>query len=311
MLPPGDDATVPDASVVIITKNRREALRDALRTSLSQTGSREVLVIDDGSTDGTADMVAAEFAEARLMRSDSSIGYIRQRNRGAQAARGRIIVSIDDDAEFTSDDTVERTVRGFDHPRVAAVAMPFVQERRSHEVLQRAPTSDGTWVTDAFIGTAHAIRRDVFLELGGYRQELQHLFEEPDFCLRLLRSGYVVRLGDTEPIVHHESSTRNVKRDLTHICRNHLVLTWLHVPFPFWVLRLGLTLGYIARAATAWREPRAALRGLIEGVRFALAHRRARAPLSRAQYRLHRSLKRRPTRLEEIAGALPAGSGVG
>lgn len=300
---------MPDASIVIITKNRREALRDALRTSLSQRGSKEVLVIDDGSTDGTAEMVAAEFADVRLLRSDSSLGYIRQRNRGAREASGRVIISIDDDAEFTADDTVERTVGDFDHPRVAAVAMPFVQERRSHEVLQRAPSGDGRWVTDAFIGTAHAIRRDVFLELNGYREELEHLFEEPDFCLRLLRAGYVVRLGDTEPIIHHESSTRNVKRDLTHICRNHLVLTWLHVPFPFSLLRIALTLGYVLRAATVWRAPRPALRGLFEGARFALVHRRDRAPLGRAQYRLHRSLKRRPSPLDDVERDLTRLSG--
>ncbi|MDQ3849768.1 MAG: glycosyltransferase, partial [Actinomycetota bacterium] len=235
----------PAASIVIVTRNRSDALRAALRTATAQTGALEVLVLDDASSDGTVEMVSREFPTVRLLRSTASQGYIRQRNRGAHAARGPVIVSIDDDAEFTDPETVQRTLRGFDHPRVAAVAMPFVQERRSHEVLQRAPDEDGVWLTNAFIGTAHALRRDVFLALGGYRQDLHHLFEEPDFCLRLLQAGHVVRLGRASPVVHHESPQRNVARDLTHICRNHVLLIWFHIPMPDAVGRAAQVLGYV------------------------------------------------------------------
>jgi len=295
----------PIASVVIVTRNRREMLRDALRTAVRQEGEVEVIVADDGSTDGTPEMVRDEFPQVRLVREEESSGYIRRRNSAARLARADVIISIDDDAEFTADDTVRRTVAFFDHPRVAAVAMPFVQERRSDEVLQRAPAAEGIWVTNAFIGTAHALRRDVFLALGGYREALEHLFEEPDYCLRALDAGFVVRLGDTEPIVHHESTTRNVARDLTHICRNHVLLAWLHVPLPFVLARAAQTLGYVARAAVLWRAPRPALRGLALGVRYVAANPRTRAPLSRRAYRLHRSLKRRPARLEAVEAELP------
>jgi len=290
----------PAASVVITTKNRKEALRGALRSALEQVGQVEVLVVDDGSSDGTAEMVAQEFPAVRLIRSETSEGYIRQRNRGAQAARAPVIVSIDDDAEFTAADTVAVTLEEFRHPRVAAVAMPFVQERRGEDVLQRAPTRGHVWVTNAYIGTAHAVRRDVFLALGGYRQALEHLFEEPDFCMRLLGVGHVVRLGSAAPIVHHESPVRNVDRDLEHICRNHVLITWLNVPLPDALLRAGLIAGYAARAALLWRRPRPVRAGLTKAVAYARGHRGQRAPLSPALYRLYRRLGRTPADLSSI-----------
>src|SRR5437667_10630570 len=91
---------VPIASVVITTKNRRDELFDAVSSAISQSVPVEVLVIDDGSTDGTAEMVRTQFPSVRLEQSKMSLGYIVQRNRAAQLASGRFVFSIDDDAIF-------------------------------------------------------------------------------------------------------------------------------------------------------------------------------------------------------------------
>ena len=50
-----------EATIVIVTKNRKEELRDAVLSALNQVGRLEILVIDDGSTDGTSEMIRAEF----------------------------------------------------------------------------------------------------------------------------------------------------------------------------------------------------------------------------------------------------------
>src|SRR2546429_9509448 len=94
------------ASVVIITKNRKDELRRAIHSCFSQTMPLEVLVIDDGSTDGTAEMVSSQFHRVRLKRSDTSRGYIFQRNVAAQITTTDIGFSIDDAAEFSSPNTV-------------------------------------------------------------------------------------------------------------------------------------------------------------------------------------------------------------
>jgi GT2 family glycosyltransferase len=288
--------------VVIVTRNRRDDLRTALRSATSQRGDPEVIVMDDGSTDGTAQMVARDFPQARLARSDEARGYIVRRNGAAAIASGDVIVSLDDDAHFSSDDTVAMTLAEFSDPRIGAVAMPLVHTSRGLEVLQRPPAPDGVWLTNAYIGTAHAVRRDVFLELGGYREELEHFFEEPDFCIRLMQRGYVVRLGRAAPILHRESPQRSKARGVRYFCRNHVLFTWHYVPFPQCVPRFAALAVYAMWFGLRLREPLAAVQGLAAAVREIAARPATRAPVSARDYRRWRALRRRPALLEP-AGA--------
>ena len=287
------------ASIVIVTRDRRAELRAALESATTQRGAPEILVMDDASTDGTAEMVQAEFPAVRLVRSDAPRGYIAQRNHAAGLATGDVIVSLDDDARFSSPDTVATTLAEFGDPRVGAVAMPFVHTHRSPDLLQLAPSLDGVWITNAYIGTAHAVRRELFLRLGGYREALGHYFEEPDLCIRLMRSGSAVRLGRAEPILHHESARRNQARGIAYLSRNHVLFTWFHVPFPACVPRF---LGVVAYAL-AWglrsREPVAAVKGLRAGLRYVAGHPGERTPVTPGDYRRWRSLRRRPELLAE------------
>jgi glycosyltransferase involved in cell wall biosynthesis len=84
-------------SIVITTKNRKDELAKALVSALNQN-AHEVIVWDDGSTDGTADFVAQHFTSVQLVRSNVSVGLINARNQLAQIATGDLLFSIDDDA---------------------------------------------------------------------------------------------------------------------------------------------------------------------------------------------------------------------
>jgi glycosyltransferase involved in cell wall biosynthesis len=296
-----------DATIVITTRNRRDELRRALESAIAQAGDVEVLVIDDGSTDGTEAMVRSEFPSVRLHRSAESRGLIAQRNAAALLAAGKFIVSMDDDAVLTSQRTVTQTLADFDDPRVGAVAIPFVDHRGpmiAHRHL--APDPDAVWVTDTYTGTAHAVRRAAFLAVGGYRECLVHQAEEPDLCLRLLDAGYVTRLGRADPLHHHESSSRNLDRVITFSRRNDLLGGWHNVPLPYLPVRLAKVTLHSLWFALAWRRPRAVLRGVVRGYLELPAHASERRPVSRATYRLsHQLRKRGPLRLEEIAAQLP------
>ena len=231
------------ASVVITTKNRREDLLKAVESVMAQRGLLEVVVIDDGSTDGAAEELKKKFSvfssqfseeepatshsllatapigapatsyppqvtapevplldsgrstldpqtaakpQLRLIRHEESRGLIVRRNEGARVARGNVIFSLDDDAFFSSPFVVEQTLRDFSHPRIGAVAIPYIEPHKVNKEMQRAPTREDIWITASYIGTAHAVRRDVFLALGGYREHLVHQGEEGDFCIRML-----------------------------------------------------------------------------------------------------------------------------
>lgn len=274
---------------------------------LSQTAHCEVLVIDDASEDGTAEMVATEFPGVRVDRSESALGLIAQRNRAARLARGRIIVSVDDDAELDSPHTVARTLEEFDHPRIGAVAIPFVDVRHGPQVRQRAPDRERRWITSSYIGTAHALRRDVFLALGGYRAELVRQHEEPDYCLRMLDAGYVTRLGSADELRHFESPKRDMETVFVNERRNLFLHGWHNVPMPYLPVRLAKITVSSVPPALRFGRPADTARGLAQGWLYGLRARRARHPVSRAAYRVDHMLRKRgPLPLEEIEPLLPA-----
>ena len=300
----------PSASIVITTRNRREELARALRSAVAQVGVEcEVLVIDDASTDGTAEMVRAEFPTVRLEQREQAGGYIVRRNEGARLARGAVIVSIDDDAEFSKPYTVAQTLEDFgeDRSHVGAVAIPFVNVLQSPQVHQRAPSPVGFYIVDTFIGTAHALRRDLFLELGGYREGLIHQGEERDFCLRMLAAGSVVRLGNAAPIHHHESPRRDRRRMDYFGRRNDVLFAWHNVPLPALPVHLAATVANGLRTTLRAHHPARMLAGLAAGTWTGAWDRlggRMR-PVPMAVYRLHRRLKTRgPILFPQIAPAL-------
>jgi glycosyltransferase involved in cell wall biosynthesis len=294
------------ASLIITTRNRRCELAAAIRSALSQSIRAEVLVIDDGSTDGTEEMVRLQFPSVRLERVEQARGCILQRNRGAHLATGQYLFSIDDDAEFLSPLVVEQTLNDFGHPRIGAVAIPYVQAGDTTHRIQQSVDSYDTWVTDTFIGTAHAVRRDIFLKLGGYREQLVHQGEERDFCLRMLNAGYLTRLGRADRIHHKESPRRNFSRMDFYGRRNDILFAWQNVPAPHLATHLlGTTWKGLHFAIRCGRR-REQLRGILAGYAAILRRQHIRQPVSPSAYRLHRKLKKSgASRLSEIETECP------
>lgn len=296
----------PIATILISTRNRCDELCATLESATNQSADCEILVIDDGSTDDTSRTVPARFPQVRYVRHDVSAGYIVRRNEGAKLASAPIIVSIDDDAVFTSPETVGQAVRAFSHPRVGAVAIPFVNVKYSSEVQQPARPG-GPFAVYTFIGTAHALRRDLFLRLGGYRTALFHQGEEQDYCIRMLAAGFVTVLVVADPIHHFESPRRDFTRWNIFGRRNSILFAWHNIPAPevagyfaassFKGLRHGWQIGQ------TWTS----IRGLVRGFSDTITTRSERRPLPRSICRLFRRLKKHgPIALSEIEAQLPA-----
>jgi glycosyltransferase involved in cell wall biosynthesis len=294
------------ATVVITTKNRKADLATAIESALAQTAKPEVLVVDDGSTDGTAEMARERFPTVRLERVEVSRGYIVQRNRAAALASGEIIFSIDDDATFSTPNTIAQTLAEFDRPRVGAVAIPFINVKQKPDIYQLAPDSQGVYVAFSYIGTAHALRRELFLDLGGYREFLFHQGEEMDLTMRMLDKGHVVRLGRADPIHHFESPRRDFKRMDLYGRRNDVLFAWHNVPMPYFPLHLLGTTAKGVRFGIRVKRPWRMIQGLAMGY-AAMAHdlTRRRAP-SRRTYQISRLLRNRQcAALDEIEPLLP------
>lgn len=216
-------------SVVIPAYNRAATIRAAIESVLRQTWSDfELIVVDDGSTDGTAEAVGAiGDPRLRLVSPGRNLGAAGARNAGVAAASGTWIAFQDSDDEWLPlklekqmavlpEDTPHvaaycglLTLGGFDDRADDRLEFryrpdPALEPARGHIL----PTLlSGNMVSTQTL----VVRRDVFLELGGFDETLPAV-EDWDFALRLARRGTLALVD--EPLVHQRFSPNSLTRDL-------------------------------------------------------------------------------------------------
>jgi GT2 family glycosyltransferase len=185
----------------------------------------EVLVFDDGSPVPIAEQLAGRaFAVPyRVIRDERAPGNIVGRNRLVRQASAPRVLLLDDDAALLGNGAVERAIAVMDgDPTVAAMAFAQAgRDGRPWDAAMQPSRSRETSVITAYIGFAHLLRRDVFLELGGYRESFVFYGEEKDYCLRLIDAGYrTVYLPDALVVHEPDPGGRSKQRYLRYVTRN-------------------------------------------------------------------------------------------
>ncbi|MFK4117217.1 bifunctional polysaccharide deacetylase/glycosyltransferase family 2 protein [Streptomyces longwoodensis] len=200
----GPPVTRP-VSVIVPAYNEKECIANTLESLARSTHPIEVVVVDDGSTDGTSQIARAAadrlgMRNVRIVRQENA-GKPAALNNGVRSARHDIVVMMDGDTVFEPD-TVRQLVQPFTDPRVGAVAgnakvgnrdtligawqhieyvMGFNLDRRMYDLLRCMPTIPGA------IG---AFRREAVLEVGGMSEDT--LAEDTDITIALHRAGWQV-----------------------------------------------------------------------------------------------------------------------
>lgn len=281
-----------DASFVIPTRCRDAQLCALLRSIQQQSVASEVLVMDDGGSADLAALLRRDFPAVRYCSIAVGRGPAFQRNRGIELAQAEYVFPLDDDTLLRSPNTVAQTLADFAHPRIGAVAIPYVNVAHESRIRHGAPDRTEIWLEHAFTGASHAIRKSAFLDAGGYREEFFYMGEEGDLCLRLLQRGYVVRAGTADPIDHLESALRDTR--LADYCgrRNDIYFAWHNVPGPDLPWHLAGTTAYGLWSALRSQHPVAQVRGMAAGYGAVITGTIRRQPVDRSIYRLHRRLKK-------------------
>jgi GT2 family glycosyltransferase len=173
--------------VAILSFNRRDALRVTLTKTLSEldypADALDVLVVDNASTDGSADMVAAEFPSVRLMRLERNLG-IPATNQAFAAAKGEWCLSIDDDC-WVDGPALKLAVAAAEANRADLVSF----EVRSGEADEYYFTEEHPTGLLEFWGCAALFGRRALERLGGYDPYIFIWGEEAEFTMRLLDAG--------------------------------------------------------------------------------------------------------------------------
>jgi glycosyltransferase involved in cell wall biosynthesis len=188
--------TRPTVSVIIPAYRARATIGEALRSVYAQSlPPEEVIVVDDGSPDDTAELVEREFPSVRLLRQ-ANAGPAKARNAGAAVARGEWLAFLDADDTWLPD-KLERQLREAADPGLAVIATRIVG--RGDEHFDPAPGFDTLW-QENLVGTSTVlVRRSIYLQADGMPAALP-LCEDYHLWLRLLGEGWRVAICD-EPLV--------------------------------------------------------------------------------------------------------------
>lgn len=184
----------------------------------------EVVFVDNGSTDGTAALLATLSAPFRALRNETNAGFARACNQGAAAARGDFVVFLNNDTVpqpgwlsalaaalagpdaavvagptlLFPDDTIQHAGIGFNargEPVHLDYGVPFVR----NQVCSRA--------VPAVTGACLIVARERFLALGGFDERYRNGFEDLDFCCRARQAGGAVRYAADSVLYHFESAS--------------------------------------------------------------------------------------------------------
>ena len=281
----------PLATIVFTTHNRVSILRQAIQAAKKQSIPVEIIVMDDASTDETSTMMANEFPEIEYHRSLENKGPCYHRNKGIQLAKTEIVFPLDDDSVLQSPHTIEQTLAEFDDPKIGAVAIPFINILQDQLVWQQAPEQGEIYLTHAFVAAAHAVRRDTFLQTGGYREFFFYMGEEGDLCIRLLQNGFYVRLGNADPIFHHQPPNRISARADTFGRQNDILFVHCNTPL---ILLLPYLIGTIIKGlifGLKIKRPWYVLQGFYGGFKLIFSQLNIREPVNRQCFQIYRLLK--------------------
>lgn len=259
--------TAPLASIVVLTCNRKKMVIELLYHLYRQSliNHIEIIVVDNGSSDGTSEAIATYFPDIVLVKNPDNIGCA-GRNYGMQRASSEIIITLDDDVFLHRDDEVERIVNFFiDKNDSDAVNFKILFPHNKQLIPfnwfhPRSPTvfQNHIFETDYISEGAVAFRKHVFDKIGYYSQDFFISHEGPDLALRMLDAGMTIMYSGGVEVLHKCSvQQRTSWRNTYYDTRNYIWLLYRH--WPIWsfvaksVLRLLSSLVFaLSRKQLIW-----------------------------------------------------------
>ncbi|MBF6469682.1 glycosyltransferase [Nocardia beijingensis] len=286
-------------TVVIITRNRREQLLETLAHMTALADAAPIILVDNGSTDGTADAVAAAFPAVDLIRSADNLGAV-ARNIAVERTTTPYVAFCDDDTRWQrgaltrAADLLDR-YPGLGSVTGRCLVAPDLREDPITPELRYSPVSGPDWLPGpALLGVMAALsafRVSAFREVGGFSRRLWFGGEEELLALDLAAHGWWMCWIE-DMLIHHEPST---SRDATHRrrlgIRNTLWTLWLRRPARSAARRTAAVL----RSAPADRTTAAAVLETLRGMPWVLRERKVLPPQVEAGLVLLEDSQRRST----------------
>jgi N-acetylglucosaminyl-diphospho-decaprenol L-rhamnosyltransferase len=290
MLESSETAHPLDLSVITIGTNQRRLVDACLRSVYAQqTSTRyEVIVVDNASTDGTAEMVQADYARARLVRNTRRLGYAANNNLGIRLAKGRYPMILNPDVEvlpgafdalagfmdanpdvglagpklLNADRTLQLSCRRFSTPTHLAIrGLRLDRMTTRWKVMRDAVYQDwdhnSVRDVDYITGACMVARREMLSDVGLLDEGFVLYFEDQDWCYRTWGRGWRVTYVPQAVMIHdhQRASARGLfsKSTRTHLISMVRFFRKHYLPFPLRIrsqsVLLPLTVHQGARCA--------------------------------------------------------------
>jgi GT2 family glycosyltransferase len=226
-----------DLSICIVTYKARDLLRDCLSSVASSTSSAnyEIIVLDNGSYDGVAEMLQQEFPSVYFIQNNTNDGYTKPMNQALQAGRGRYLVQLNPDTvilpsaferllEFmdshpevgicgpkvlNADGTLQKPCRrGESRPWAvisyfSGLSAMFPKSRLFGGYLLNYMDEDETHEVAGVSGSCMLIRREVVDQIGYLDERFYAYQEDADYCFQAIKAGWKVYYVPAAQIIHY------------------------------------------------------------------------------------------------------------
>jgi peptidoglycan/LPS O-acetylase OafA/YrhL/GT2 family glycosyltransferase len=299
LLPPVEP---PLVSILIVTWNRRNELVRCLESAQAQSWPRkEIVVVDNASTDGTAEMVAHRFPNVRVVRAGQNLGCPSGRNLGFRHCHGSYIYMLDDDG-WLHEDAVEVSVRRAESDPAIGVVMSLIHEIEGGHLVRQRPAAPARPAFQAgFSGGCSLVRRAALDRAGFFPEDFFRQAEETDLALRLLQTGYFCFLEPASVMFHAPSAIgRDDRAFMFYSLRNTNRIGLRLWPFPWCVLRPFVNFVHAVRYMVRLRDPWLPVRVVAAFMHDLRTMPSGRRPVSVSTYRLFRRLQARPSAIRPV-----------
>lgn len=264
----------PLVVTVILNTNRKEDTL-AVLASLSRSDylNNQIIVLDNGSTDGSTDAIRAQFPDVSMMQLERNLGYAGNNNVGIEEAlrRNADWVFVLNEDTLLAPDCISQLMRAGTSQGDIGIVGPMVYHHNEPDIIQSAGgRMDRSWHAwhqgqnqpdqgqfsswqhvEWISGCAIMVRREVIEQAGALDARFFYYWEETEWCVRAARQGWTI-LHVPQAKLWHKGVQRDYRPgpNVTYYStRNHfLLLAKHHAPVRAWLATWGETL----RTLTSW-----------------------------------------------------------
>lgn len=230
---------IPLVSIVIVNTNEKASLGDCLTSLSSQTyRNYEILIVDNGSTDGSVEYIKKNFPLVHIIRNLRNEGFAKACNKGMLSSWGKYIALISSDMVFDAH-WLEELVKPLQNENVGATVAKALFFNDSDKInyaggavtflgfafpkhSKENRSIDLDYETTQYVaGGLSCLRRKVLDEIGLFDETFFMYFEDVDLSFRIRAAGYELALAP-KAIVYHKADFKKMKDKLYYVERNRL-----------------------------------------------------------------------------------------